>query len=160
MRHIAVSSIIPAVFYLLSCAAAQSLDVDFDGTVSSVCSLSLSTNGTMALSADGTVLGSEESGGLAGAVLILSIGSNTIDVAAPVRVGADPAGYVSTGEVLEVSYSGASGLSGVSQAYTSADTDFAASNIPLSLLTLHNRIVNANGFAAGSYATRTVVTCS
>lgn len=135
------------------------MDVNFDGTVATVCSVSLSADGALALSDDGTELGSEESGGGAGAVLILSIGANTIDVGAPVRVGADPAGYESVGEVLEVKYSGASGLGAISQDYTSADTDFAVSNIPLSLLTLHNRIVNSNGFAAGDYATRTVVTC-
>lgn len=145
---------------LLPFSAAVALDVDFDGTVATVCSLSLNTNGTLALSDDGTELGSEEGGGSAASVLVLSIGSNSIDVDAPIRVSADPAGYNSASEVLEVKYSGAGGLSAVSQDYTSADTDFAVSNIAVSLLTLHNRITNPNGFAAGNYTTRTVVTCS
>lgn len=149
-----------SVCCLVPCGQSLALDVDFDGTVSTVCSLALSANGTLALNGDGTELGSEQSGGAAGAVLILSIGSNTVDVDAPVRVGADPAGYQSAGEVLEVKYSGAGGLGLIAQDYTDADTSFAVSNIALSVLTLHNRIVNANGFAAGNYTTRTVVTCS
>lgn len=160
MRAGSCKAVITLACYLSLGGQGNALDVDFDGLVSTVCSVSLNTHGTLALSDDGTELGSEESGGAAGAVLILSIGSNVIDVAAPIRVGADPAGYNSAGEVLEVKYSGAGGLSAISQGYTSGDSDFDVSNIALSVLTLHNRIVNANGFAAGDYTTRTVVTCS
>lgn len=145
---------------LLTSVPAYAVNVDFDGTVSTQCSISLSTNGTLALSSDGTVLGSEESGGIAGAVLILSIGANTVDVDAPSRISSDPSGYNPSGETLEVKYVGAGGLIGINQDYTSLATDFPVANIPLSLLTIHNRLTNSNGFAAGTYTTRTVVTCS
>lgn len=159
MRLIFSSTSVSIAAFLV-CNAAVALDVDFDGTVATVCSLSLNSNGTLALSGDGTELGSEVSGGSAAGVLVLSIGANSVDVDAPNRITADPSGYNAASEVIEVKYSGAGGLSAVSQDYTSSNTSFAVSNIALSLLTLHNRIVNTNGFAAGNYTTRTVVTCS
>lgn len=150
--------------FLIACLGAvvpaQALDVDFDGTVLAVCSLALSTDGTLTLSANGTVLGSEEPLGVPAAVTILSIGSNSVDVAAPSRISADPAGYDNSLETIEVSYTGVAGLAAVSQTYTSSPTSFALGSIPLSVLTVNNRINNSNGFAAGTYTTRTVVTCS
>jgi hypothetical protein len=145
---------------VISIGPAQALDVDFNGTVTGVCSLALDTDGTLALSADGTILGSEETLGVPAAVLVLSIGSNTIDVAAPARISADPSGYDDTNETVEVSYGGLGGLAGVTQAYTEIATDFGVGNIALSVLLVNNRIVNPDGFAAGTYTTRTVVTCS
>lgn len=129
-------------------------------TQAQVCTLALGTNGTLALSADGTILGSQEGLGVAGTFTVVSIGSNTISVSAPTRVSAPPPGYNSASEQIEVAYWGASGLSAISQGYTSSTTGFGVGTIGVSLLTVHNRIVNPNGFASGSYTTRTVVTCS
>jgi hypothetical protein len=134
-------------------------DVNFSGTLIGLCSVALATPGVLALSTDGTVFGSEEIGGVAAAVNILAVGNYTVTVDAPTRTAA-PGGYNATGENIEVSYSGLTGLSLISQAYTSAITTFDIDNLPLSVLVMHNRITNANGFVAGTYGTRTVVTCS
>jgi hypothetical protein len=141
---------------------ALAADVTFSGTVSGVCSLALSTPGTLALSTDGSKLGSQEPGGLPALVTILSIGSATVTVDPPTRTAqaSTPVPYVATGEVIEVAYQGLAGLSGVTQAYTTSQTSFGVNTLPLTVLQVHNRITNANGFPAGPYATRTVVTCS
>lgn len=150
----------PFLVCAVSLCPAQALDVDFNGTITGICSLALDTDGTLAMSTDGTILGSEEALGIPAAVLILSIGTNTIDVAAPNRISADPAGYDDTNEAIEVSYDGLGGLAGVTQAYIDIDTNFNVGNIALSTLVVNNRIVNPDGFAAGTYTTRTVITCS
>jgi len=152
--------LVAVIFSGICAAPAAALDVEFNGVVATTCTLALGTPGTLALSASGTILGSEEGVAVPATVTILSIGANTIDVAAPIRISADPPGYQAGTEVLEVSYAGAGGLSLISQAYTSLATDFPASNIPLSVLTVNNRITNSAGFAAGTYTTRTVITCS
>jgi hypothetical protein len=135
-------------------------DVDFTGTVTASCALTVVTNGTLGLSTDGTTLGSELGTGLPGTATIMSIGAHTVSVSAPTRVSANPAGYNDSAEIVEVAYVGAGGLSAVVQGYTSSPTNFAVGSIPLSALTINNRIVNSNGFVAGTYTTRTVVTCS
>jgi hypothetical protein len=145
---------------LASIVPAMAVNVDFSGTVVAGCTLSASTNGTLGLNyTTGTTLGSEEAGGSAGSVTILSIGSTTLTVGAPTRTN-QPGGYVSTGEAVEVRYQGATGLSSVTQAYTSSETTRPLGTIAASVLTLHNRITNPNGFPDGAYATRTVVTCA
>jgi hypothetical protein len=141
---------------------AQSADVTFTGTIAGVCSLALSTPGLLGLSTSGSILGSEEPGGAFAVVTILSIGSATVTVGAPTRTLAPttPTPYVSTGEVVEVSYFGLGGLSAVNVAYTALQTTFGVAALPLTVLRVHTRIRNDNGFPAGNYATRTVVTCS
>lgn len=115
---------------------------------------------TLALSADGQYFGSQEGAGIPGSVTVVSIGSNTITVAAPTRISAAPSGYDSAAEQLQVAYNGVSLLAGVSQAYTSMPTNIVIGTIALSILTINNRIYNPNGFAAGTYTLQTVVTCS
>ena len=142
------------------CAGPAAADnVTFSGSVLDSCSLQLSSAGTLAMSQDGTTLGSEEGSGQPAHLTILSTGSHTINVTAPSLV-TSPAGYDPTSQSLEVAYQGATLLSGISQPYTSSPTSFPVATIALSTLTLNNRIVNAKGFAAGSYATQTVVTCN
>jgi hypothetical protein len=133
-------------------------NVDFTGTVTATCALSLPSNGTLALNSTGDVLGSQVGLGTPGTVTVLSIGSNNLDIDDPVLF-ASPVAYNTTGQVLEVAYSGASGLAAVDQPYTSSDTSVAVGTIAASLLTVNNRITNTNGFAPGSYTTRTVITC-
>ena len=155
MRGVAVGLICCTV----SAAPAVAADVTFSGTLVGLCSVALTTPGILALSTDGTVFGSEEVGGLSAAVSILAVGDYTVTVNAPTRISA-PGTYNSTGESIEVSYSGLSGLSGITQAYTSSLTTFLIDTLPLSVLVMNNRINNPNGFVAGTYQTRTVVTCS
>jgi hypothetical protein len=142
----------------ISPAFAQT-NVDFTGTVTATCSLTIPTNGTLGLNTTGDVLGSQVGTGTPGTVTILSIGSNNLDIDAP-TLFASPVAYVSTGQVLEVAYSGAAGLSAVNQAYTSSDTSVPLGTIAAALLTVNNRVTNAGGFAAGAYTTRTVITCT
>lgn len=149
-----------AACLMASTLPALAVNIDFSGTVVAGCTLSASTNGTLGLNyTTGTTLGSEEAGGSAGSVTILSIGATTLTVEAPSRTN-QPGGYVSTGEAVEVRYQGATGLSSVTQAYTASQTTRSLGTIAASVLTIHNRITNPNGFPDGAYATRTVVTCA
>jgi hypothetical protein len=125
------------------------------------CAIALGTGGTLALSADGTRLGSGE-GGVAGTFTVVNLISPaaTLTVSPPVLVTAPP-GFDSGGAQLQAAYFGAGLLSTVSQDYTAAPSSFVvAANLGLSVVTLNNRIVSATGFASGTYQTRTVITCS
>jgi hypothetical protein len=141
-------------------APAKGLDVTFSGVVANTCSLALSTPGILALSSDGTKLGSDQIGGLGAIVLVVSIGSNTITVGTPAWTS-QPSGYANSGEQMQVSYSGASGLSSINQGWGTTSTSFTVGMlVSATALTVHNRITNAAGFAQGTYQTKTVLTCS
>lgn len=143
----------------LAAGSANAENVDFTGTLTSACTLAVPTPGLLALSTDGTVLGSEEVGGLAATATVLSIGSSTVTVGAP-SVVASPAGYDDTNEAVEVKYVGQGGLSLVDQSYSSGQTQFATGTIPLSNLVLNAKVTNTDSFDAGDYTVRTVLTCS
>lgn len=126
-----------------------------------LCGVVLDTGGTLALSGDATVLGSDAGlGGAPATVLITSVlEDNTIDVSAPARITA-PAGYDPSGEAVEVAYAGVGLLAGVTQGYTGTASSFTIGPLGTAMtLLVHNRIVNMSGFAPGSYTTRTVITC-
>ncbi len=129
--------------------------VVFTGTVADTCSLVMTTPGVLALSVDGTTLGSEIAGGVAHAavVAITSNGLNTITVSPP-TLEDSPSKYVTSGQTLEVGYSGPH-----TQAFTEEETEFDI-GITTEDLTVNNHIVNANGFDQGSYEMHTVLTCS
>ena len=127
------------------------------------CSLALGTAGTLALSADGTRLESTAPGGGAASftLLNLSLSAATVTVAAPQWVSY-PAGFGVGSASLAVAYSGSGVLGSVTQDYTGGATQFTVPGL-LSLaviMTINNRITRAAGFMAGTYQTRTVVTCS
>jgi hypothetical protein len=127
------------------------------------CTLSLGTAGTLALSSDGTRLESSVAGGVAATftVVNLSLGTATVTVSPPQLV-AYPAGFGVGSASLAVAYSGSGVLGSVNQGYTGSTTQFSVPGL-LSLAVLmnvDNRISNTAGFAAGTYQTRTVVTCS
>lgn len=125
-----------------------------------ICVLTLDTSGALGLSGDGYRLGSQETGGASGIVLIGSIGSSTVTVSAP-TLTQWPAGYNPAGLSLEVSYHGSGVISSVTQGYTTSQSNFNVPNLINTVaLTLENRAVTATGFASGTYKTRTVVTCS
>ena len=145
---------------LAGCFAANAATVTFTGTVSAICSILASTNGTLGLSTNGDEVSSLGTlGGASGSATILSIGSNHILVDAPTRTAA-PGGYVAAGEAVEVKLLGVSGLSAVDVDWTDVDVDIPVGTIAASALTVHNRITNPGGFAAGNYATQTIVTCT
>ncbi len=146
---------------LASAMPAAAANVDFTGTVTAGCSIVASTNGTLGLNlTTGTTLGSEEVGGAPGSVTVLSIGGSTLTIGAPTRTSTAPSGYVTATEIVEVSYTGASGLTGITEAYTSSQTTQSLGTIGASVLTVNNRIRNSNGFPADTYSTRTVITCA
>lgn len=144
----------------IAAAPASAENIDFSATLANVCTLSVPTAGTLALSANGQTLGSEETGGIAATVSVLSIGASQLDFSAPTRTSAAPTGYNESSETVELSYLGAGGLSVANQAYTSGSSQVTLSTIPLSELVLNARILNPNSFADGNYTVRTVMTCS
>lgn len=136
----------------LACTPAAATDVEFSGTVSNTCGLTVSTAGTLGLAADGKTLGSAVGTGNAAVVGIVSIGVNTITVDAPLLTES-PVTYDPGPQTLEVSYSGPA-----SQVYTAAQTNFEI-GITTEDLTIENRVRNTLGFDQGAYKTKTVVTC-
>jgi hypothetical protein len=144
---------------IVGVAPVYATDVTFSGTVTGVCSLALATPGLLGLSTAGTILGSEEPGGVSATLTIVSIGTNTVTVGAPTRT-AEGVGYNASGEAVEVAYTGQAGLNTVTHAYGPASSNFQAGTLPLTELVINSRIRNLNGFPAGTYGTKTVVTCS
>jgi hypothetical protein len=131
------------------------------------CSLTLQSPGFLRASDDNTVLGSEVKGTTPATLttlLTLLDGTATIEIAPPTRVQTPP-GYNASAEILQVAYQSGAILGlfpGASHPYTSAATSFQATGILAGLsitIQLNNRILNSNGFAPGTYTTRTVVTC-
>ena len=135
-----------------ACAAT---DVVFTGNVTDTCTLSIPTPGIMTLSADGLTLGSDQPLGLPATVTVLSLGSNTVTLAAP-TLTAHPAGYTAGSETVEMSYSGLA-----SHAYTSAQQTIPLAILSIvTLLVVNLHVINAAGFAQGAYTAKTVLTCS
>lgn len=130
------------------------------------CSIALTTGGSMRPSDDNKTLGSEVKGTTPAtltSVLGVLDGVVSVEVSAPTRIQT-PAGYNASAESLEVAYVAPSILGlfgGATQGYTSSTTTFSAGLLGAVTftITLHNRILNPNGFAPGTYTTRTVVTC-
>lgn len=60
----------PACVMLFASAAAQTDDIQFDGTVSDSCTVVADSNGTLALNGLSTILSSTEAGGSAGAATV------------------------------------------------------------------------------------------
>lgn len=128
------------------------------------CTLNLTSSGTLRNSLDNTVLGSQVSGNTPATVnILLSLLEGPTITVDPPTITQSPGGYNASLETRQVSYSAASlGLfPGASQAYTTSSTSFSTGVLGLVTLTLtlHNRVINPNGFAPGNYTTRTVVTC-
>lgn len=141
---------------LLIVPSASAADVTFSGTLTGICTLALSTPGTLGLTAGGAL---SSTAGLPAVLAILSIGTNTLTVNPPVW-DSTPGGYTAGTEVAEVAYSGLSGLGIANQAFTSTVTTRSISTLPLSLLTMNAQISNSLGFAEGTYEMKVVVTCS
>jgi hypothetical protein len=128
------------------------------------CTLNVTSSGTLRNSLDNTVLGSQVNGNTpATMTILLALFEGPTITVDPPTVIQSPGGYNAGLETREVAYSAASlGLfPGASQSYTTSSTSFSTGVLGLVSLsmTLHNRVNNANGFAPGTYTTRTVVTC-
>lgn len=125
-----------------------------------ICTLVVLTPGTLAHSATGTRLGSEEAGGLPATMTVGSIGASTLTIGAPAIVQA-PSGHPLGGDLVEIAYFGTGLLASANQPYTDGQTSVPVPNLTgVVAVTFNNRITNAGGFSSGTYQTRTVVTCS
>ena len=125
-----------------------------------ICVLSLPTPGVLTLSWDGLRLGSEEAAlPTPGTLTIVTIGAATLTVDPPVWTQV-PGGYQSAAETRETRFTAP--LTGGSKPYAATAQAINVPNLLGSavILTIHDRITNPAGFAPGTYATRTVVTCS
>lgn len=142
---------------------ARSVDVIFNGTVADTCGLALPVpaTGTMELSSDGGILGSDQTGGIGVLLTITSTGLNTITVGAPTLTASAP-GYNTSGQSLEIGYVGAGLLNLVNRSMATGSSTFSAGILGLTLSTIliDARIVNSNGFTQGDYQLTSVVTCS
>lgn len=128
-------------------------DVVFTGNVTDTCTLAVPTPGTMTLSSDGKMLGSDQALGVPATVTVLSLGSNTVTLAAPTLTDSPP-GY-GGGETVQMSYSGLA-----SHAYTTAQQTISLGILPLTSLIIEMQVINASGFVQGTYKAKTVLTCS
>jgi hypothetical protein len=146
---------------LCSAAPAWAIDVTFTGVVLNTCTLAVPTPGIMSLSSSGKVLSSDLADGIGvpATLTIISLGGNTITFGAP-TLDTYPVAYSPTGQTVQIAYQGLSGLSSVTQAYTSSQSSFAVGILPITSVTVNMKITNNNGFAQGSYTGKTVVTCS
>ena len=128
------------------------------------CTINLPTSGTLRNSMDNTVLGSQVNGSTQATVTMVLplLQGVTIQVGAP-SIAQSPGGYNATSETREVAYTPAViGLIQLAnQAYTTTTTSFSTGVLGsvTVTMTLHHRVTNPNGFAAGTYTTRTLVTC-
>lgn len=128
------------------------------------CSINLPVSGALRNSMSNTVLGSQVNGNTPATVtMVLPLLSGvSVTVDAP-TMAQSPAGYSSALETREVAYTAAViGLIQLAnQGYTTTTTNFSTGLLGAVTLTMtvHNRVNNPNGFAPGTYTTRTVVTC-
>lgn len=145
--------LVPAILAAgLFAAPAEAVPVTLSGSVTNSCTLTVTTSGTMALSSDGTVLGSAQSGGSAATLSVSAAGSTpTLTFAAP----SVASGASTSGATTEIAYTS---LSGANQAYTSSQTSHTASLIDT--FTVHGRVTRAAGFGSGTYTVTTLVTCA
>lgn len=146
---------IPALL-LCSCASpSPAANVNLNASLANSCSLSIGSNGAMTPSASGTQIGSENSGGLAAGLTLVAIGAApTVTFGAP-SLSISPSGW-SGSPTSSIRYTS---TGGANQDYTSSQT--TRSGGPLSeSFTIHGKVDNTSGFAAGNYTLTTVVTCS
>lgn len=137
----------------LTAAPAAAEQVTLSGTLINSCTLSLSVPGALAAASDGKMLSSETAGGLPATMALVAIGgAPTLTFAAPGVSG--PSGSTS-GATTQIRYTS---LQGANQAYTSSQSSRVAGAL-LDTFTIHGRVTNDAGFAAGTYTLTTVVTC-
>lgn len=141
----------------LTAMPARAVDVTFTGNIDGLCLLSLPTSGTLSIDSEGRL-----SSGLLGfgTITALSVGDNQLDVTLPEWVGGQPAGYDPLNEVFELGYDGLAGLSFASRDFEPNPAEIDIPTLPLTLLRLHARVANDNGFADGLYQMKVMVTCS
>ena len=130
-------------------------------SVLGACTVAVGTPGLLALSADGTQLGSDL--GVASVMTISNINllGSTITLSNPRLDGSSPN---LPGAIVEEAYS-ATWLLGLGQSsggYTSSGHSFTVPGVANLVVTivLNNRVTSAGGFMQGNYQTRTTVDCT
>ncbi|WP_246225868.1 hypothetical protein [Chelativorans xinjiangense] len=137
-------------------AGAVNGTVIFNGSVLSTCLITIGTPGTLAASADYTMLSSTEAGGSSGTATILTTGAGfEVSTSAPVTFVAAPAGgndsvtfassYSANGVTSLLDVVG-SVTSPLGLGLTNLDVDLAATK-------------SAGAFSAGNYTAEVTVTC-
>lgn len=135
--------------------AARAQVVNFPGAVVPICVL-VPTAGLLALSASGTTLGSEETGGTAASLAVTSTGgAATVAFTAP-TLAAKPVAYAGT-PTVSLKYSSGGGAA---QGYTSDASQYTSTNPLSDTVTLHAKAVDSGGFVQGDYRIATTATCS
>jgi hypothetical protein len=134
-------------------AEAQASTVSFSGSVANLCVLSVTTPGTLGISATGTSLSSEETGGLSATMTVAATGTNpTVSFGAPSLTG--PSGSIGNA-VKQISYSSPGGAN---QAYTPSASNYVMNRL-LDTITIKGKATNSDGFVSGNYGLQSTVTC-
>lgn len=129
------------------------------------CSLAVGTPGVLGLSGDGTQLASDSGVGVASVVSITGLGAlfGTDITVSPPALQSYPAGFAVGGLTYESRFTATwLVVNTLTRPYSTTDQTFhvpALGALALAI-TLHNRVTASGGFKAGSYSTRTVITCS
>ena len=135
---------------------AATSEVQFQGDVAGLCTLALGVTGGLGLDTNGDLT---STGRVAGTLLVLSVGSNTLTLNPPVWV-APAANYQAGTETFYVATSGLTGLGITDVPYQDTPIVKSISTLPLSVLSVNAKITNTLGFADGTYKAKVVVTCS
>lgn len=126
--------------------------VTFSTTTAASCTITLSTAGSLALSGDGTELGSEQPGGGAATLALLAVGTNpTVRFSTP-NLSAPAA---DSGSVPQIKYTS---TGGANQSYTSVETTSSPGTL-VDTYSVDAKVTNTAGFQAGTYSLSTEVTC-
>ena len=134
-------------------AVADAGTVNFSGTVVNTCVINISTPGALGVATSGTTLSSEETGGVNSLVAVVATGTApTIQFGAPVLTG--PSGSIA-GATKFLGYTSAGGAT---QALTASTSTYTMNRL-LDTLTVKAQAINPNGFATGSYAISSTMTC-
>lgn len=151
MRHL-----VPCLCLIaLAAAPTSAADVNLSVNLANSCVLSIGGSGTLAASANGTQLGSENAGGSAATLSLVAIGSvPSLSFAAP-SLTTSPAGWTASHtDAIRYTSTG-----GANQSYTSSQSSSTATGL-IDTFTVHGKVDSNAGFAGGNYTLTTVVTCS
>ncbi len=157
MKNRMIACGLMAVFLSAHAAHAQAVSgaVPFSGTVNSSCTVIVGSNGTLAASTDGTVLGSKNGGGSAGtAQVFTNDGSFGVSVANPTGFDTKPGAFSGVPDFLaEFALSTGKSGNGNSPAPVKVPKGQTDVNVDLTA-TLTNAV-----FDKGDYKATVVLTC-
>jgi len=139
--------------------SAQAVDVGvlFSGLVAETCAVNVGTTGTLALSADATVLSSENAGGIQGTAVVTTNGlGSTIEVVAPSSFLTGPS-TADTNTVFDANYD-LSGATIVTNILNTVTTPLNLGTTTISMDATATKTVGS--FSAGAYSLITTVRCT